>query len=183
MSEPTQLSPTAVIASIRADTCIAREALAGASYAQATKAAHASGMTLVACRVTDDKPGYTLGWLHGASPTPEDDDSYSVRVPPPMVRLTWACCLGLAWPHRSEDPYPGRAFSPGELVDTAAELQLPRSHVLGAARTLVASGYLVDTGERLTLGPRAASMPDKYVEAFRRQHDLLPTIERPGSAR
>lgn len=119
--------------------------------------------------------GVALGWAARATPSPRDSGGYATRQLAPVARLTWACCLGLAWPDRSDWPYPGRPFRRAEVLELAADLGATHSWVTAAIdHDLIPATFLVQQGQLLRLGPAAAAMPEPFVEALRRVHERPP---------
>jgi hypothetical protein len=120
-----------------------------------------------------------LGWLPQSTPAPEESQAYPVRNLTPVARLTWACCLGLAWPDRIAAPYPGLPFRRSEVVDVAGELGVSTMWVKTALFRTLIPGLLVvpDEDSSLRLGPATAALPEPFVDAIRRFHDRLPRLQ------
>lgn len=180
MSEP--ITEAAVLlAAVRATGGLSlAEADSAAVSAAQSVAAHA-GRTLL--RVPVPSPGavpplvdgLTLGWQPQTTPSPEETHAYRVRQSGMVARLTWACCLGLAWTDRSADPHPGEPFSRAAVIDLAGHLGAPAMWVKSALdHELRPALLVVGDGDRLLLGPATAGLPGAFVEALRRFHDRLP---------
>ncbi len=183
--------PAVLLAAIRASGGLDIEVASTGALQAACKPAEASGRVLLTdCAVAaygEPGPrgpgsrarGLTFRWMPQCTPSPEDSHAYPVRMLPPISRLTWACCLGLAWPRRSDDPYPGVPFMRAAVVDTAADLGAGGTWVKAALdHDLIPAGLITAdlSGDRgsLRLGPAAASIPEPFIEAMRRFHEQLP---------
>lgn len=146
----------------------------------ARRSAESAGRSLVHCTTNgvhrhSGRRGFVLGWLPQATPAPEEHQAYSVRNLTPVARLTWACCLGLAWPDRVASPYPGIPFTSSEVLDLAVDLGVSTTWVKTALfRTLIPSLLVISDGGSLRLGPTTAALPEPFVDALRRFHDRLP---------
>ena len=185
--------PALILAAVRASGGLDVRSAHPDSHRAARKAAADSGRMLADCSVavpaqaargTAPAQAIIFRWLPQSTPAPEDSQAYPVRALPPISRLTWACCLGLAWPRRSDDPYPGEPFTRAAVVDTAADLGAGATWVKAALDHDLALAGLVmaDPGGGegdLRLGPAAAALPEPWVEAMRRFHERLPRIEPP----
>lgn len=179
------ISDTAVLlAAIRATGGLPVSHAEPAVMKAAGQAAARAGRTLLQAAVpstaTGSPPvdGLTLGWLPQTTPSPEETHAYRVRRSGMVARLTWACCLGLAWPDRSADPHPGEPFSRTTVVDLAGQLGAPAMWVKSALdHELRPALLVVGDGDRLRLGPAAAGLPGAFVEALRRFHDRLPAAD------
>lgn len=185
--------PALVLALSRALGGLPIDATDQPTYQVAKRAAEHAGRALVDCttRAWRSRPriatahlvrGFALGWVPQSTPSPEETQDYPVRMLPPLARLTWACCLGLAWPDRTADPYPGEPFIRSAVVDVATELGASAIWVKAALdHDLTPAGLLIvepgSGGQSLRLGPLAAAMPEPFVEAIRRFHELLPGVE------
>ncbi len=124
--------------------------------------------------------GVAFGWSPHATPSPEDNNDYPVRRLAPTSRLTWACCLGLAWPERTTTPYPGAAFTRSLVIDAAAELGLSATFVKASLdHDLIPAHLVTASGATLRLGPAAAGMPPAFVDSIRRFHEQLPRLDIP----
>src|SRR5260221_2514910 len=104
---------------------------------------------------------------------------------PVIARLTWACCLGLAWPRRSDEPYRGCPFTRAAVVDLAADLGAASSWTKAALdHDLIPAGLVIADHSAgsgpLRLGPAAAALPEPFVEAMRRFPDQV-TRPAPGA--
>ncbi|MCF6509189.1 hypothetical protein E9549_17530 [Blastococcus sp. MG754426] len=187
MTEP--IAEAAVLlAAVRATGGLPTSASDPAAVGAAAVAAAAAGRSLL--RVPVPSPatsprlvdGLTLGWQPQTTPSPEETHTYRVRQAGTMARLTWACCLGLAWTDRSADPHPGEPFTRAAVVDLAGQLGAPAMWVKSALdHELRPALLVVGDGDRLRLGPAAAGLPGAFVEALRRFHDRLPAAEQPGN--
>lgn len=109
-------SPAVLLAALRATGGVDAQMASPDVVRLAGRAAEASGRSLVNCTVSREglegkgaglTRGVTLRWMPQCTPSPEDSNAYPVRLLPVIARLTWACCLGLAWPRRADEPYPG----------------------------------------------------------------------------
>jgi hypothetical protein len=161
----------AVAADLAASEVVAAAAVNAASAGRAVVDVHLFG----AGQRGAAEPGIALGWSAQATPTPEDDLSYPVRRWSGVPRLAWACCLGLAWPDRTTDPYPGESFDRADVVDLARDFGAQASWVKAAVdHDLRLAGLVVPHRGGLRLGPAAAVIPAAHVEALRRLHDRLP---------
>lgn len=187
--------PAVLLAAVRASGGLAVQGVSAETLRIAGRAAEASGRMLADCSVTEPAVsgradaarrlahGVTFRWMPQCTPSPEDSRAYPVRALPPISRLTWACCLGLAWPRRSDDLYPGARFTRAAVVDTAADLGAGATWVKAALdHDLLPAGLIVadpsgDQGS-LRLGHAAAALPEPFIEAMRRFHEQLP---RPAS--
>ncbi|WP_142098104.1 hypothetical protein [Pseudonocardia cypriaca] len=143
--------------------------------------AKSAGRMLLRCASPSDSTArraygiVTLGWSPHATPSPEDSNAYPVRRLSPTTRLTWACCLGLAWPDRTADPFPGEPFTTSLVIDVAAELGLAASWVNGALKHELIPALLVEVSRgTVRLGPAAAAIPPAFIDAMRRFHHQLP---------
>lgn len=178
-------NPAALLAMVRACGGVTMTKTDERTLRLAANAAELAGRVLVDCTIRSDgapSRGVNLGWAAQTTPSPEDALTYKVRVLPPLARLTWACCLGLAWPDRTADPYPGSAFTRSSVIDTAADLGASAIWVKSAlVNDLRPAGLICEARESgqsvLRLGPAAAAMPDSFVQAIRRFHERLPRPE------
>lgn len=183
--------PAVLLAAVRASGGLSIEIASADALRVARTAAEASGRVLADCSVAPRQEpglggtgskvarGVTFQWMPQCTPSPEDSQAYPVRLLPPISRLTWACCLGLAWPRRSDDLYPGKRFTRAAVVDTAADLGAGATWVKAALdHDLIPAGLIMayPSSERgsLALGPAAASLPEPFIEAMRRFHEQLP---------
>lgn len=184
--------PAVLLAAVRASGGLDIEVASTEALQAARKAVEASGRVLLTdCSVAAHGElgrggagrrrarGVTFRWMPQCTPSPEDSHAFPVRVLPPISRLTWACCLGLAWPRRSDDLYPGVRFTRAAVVDTAADLGAGGTWVKAALdHDLIPAGLIMadPCGDRgsLRLGPAAASLPEPFIEAMRRFHEQLP---------
>jgi hypothetical protein len=182
--------PAVLLAALRATGGTTMQAASPDALRLAAKAAQDSGRSLVDCVVSQRVPGgglaqgVTLRWMPQCTPSPEDSHAYPVRVLPVIVRLTWACCLGLAWPRRADEPYPGCPFTRAAVVDLAADLGAGSTWIKAALdHDLIPAGLVMadlSAGPGfLRLGPAAAALPEPFVEAMRRFHDQLPRPAQP----
>lgn len=181
-------SPAVLLAALRATGGVGMQVASSDVVRLAARAAQASGRSLVDCSVpptalggnlTGLTRGATLRWMPQCTPSPEDNHAYPVRMLPVIARLTWACCLGLAWPRRTDGPYPGRPFTRAAVVDLAADLEAASSWIKSALdHDLIPAGLVINDHSAgpgsLRLGPAAAALPEPFVEAMRRFHDRLP---------
>lgn len=186
-------SPAVLLAALRATGGVDAQTASPDVVGHAARAAQASGRSLVDCTVspmalegkrTGLTRGIALRWMPQCTPSPEDSHAYPVRMLPVIARLTWACCLGLAWPRRSDEPYPGCPFTRAAVVDLAADLGAASSWIKAALdHDLIPAGLVIADHSAgsgsLRLGPAAAALPEPFVEAMRRFHDQLP---RPAQA-
>jgi hypothetical protein len=186
-------SPAVLLAVLRATGGVGTQAAPPDVIRLAARAAQASGRSLVDCTVsarvlggerTRLTRGITLRWMPQCTPSPEDSHAYPVRMMPVIARLTWACCLGLAWPRRASEPYPGCPFTRAAVVDLAADLGAAASWVKAALdHDLIPAGLVITDQSAgpgcLRLGPAAAALPEPFVEAMRRFHDQLPRPSQP----
>ncbi len=187
--------PAVLLAALRASGGLSVQDVSAETFRIIARIAEASGRMLADCSVTEPaspgrahaarRPvrGAILRWMPQCTPSPEDSQAYLVRVLPPISRLTWACCLGLAWPQRSDDLYPGARFTRAAVVDTAADLGAGATWVKAAVdHDLLPAGLIMadPSGGQgaLRLGPAAAALPEPFIEAMRRFHEQLP---RPAS--
>jgi hypothetical protein len=181
----TERRAAVLLARMRAEGATAGQAVSAAVLAAAEQAAERVGRQLVGCLapVAPDsaasarpfRPALVLGWAEGLAPSPEDGSGYPVRRFSVTQALTWAACLGMAWPDRSASPYPGEPFRSEDVVDLLADLGVPSMWVKAALKhDLPLAGLVARDGEWLRLGPAAAALPDATVEALRRFHDRLP---------
>lgn len=172
--------PAVVLAALRAGGALSASIVTASALEEVRARAEASGRVLLHyAQPSANGNGHsrvlTLGWSPHATPSPEDDNAYLVRRLTPTARLTWACCLGLAWPDRSTEPHPGESFSASLVIDVAAELGLGSPWVKNALYNDLIPAHLVEAfGSGLRLGPAAAAIPPAFVEAIRRFHDQLP---------
>lgn len=185
--------PAVLLAALRATGGSTMQAASPDALRLAAKAAQDSGRSLVDCVVSQRVPGsghpglaggVTLRWMPQCTPSPEDSHAYPVRVLPVIVRLTWACCLGLAWPRRADEPYPGCRFTRAAVVDLAADLGAGSTWIKAALdHDLIPAGLVMADHSAgpgfLRLGPAAAALPEPFVEAMRRFHDQLPRPAQP----
>ena len=173
--------PAVMLAAVRATGGLPIAAADTAAVSAARTAAAVAGRSLLRVPVPSPTPvprltnGMTLGWQPQTTPSPEESHAYPVRQLGVVARLTWACCLGLAWPDRSADPHPGEAFTRAAVVDVAGQVGAPPMWVKSALDHQLRPALLV-VGDRdqLRLGPAAAALPGAFVEALRRIHDRLP---------
>lgn len=115
-----------------------------------------------------------LGFADGYEPNP-GDDVFSVRRLSPIPLVALATCIGLCWTEFDQPPYPGVAVSIDRVLEVAAELGAPRSHLLGALRNELSMSGLIEMDETtVRLGPAIASWTDAQVDALRRFADTLP---------
>jgi hypothetical protein len=185
---PTVSDPAVLLAALRVSGGMTIHAASPDALRVAARAAEDSGRSLADCTVAQKVPGgagtglargVTLRWLPQCTPSPEDSHAYPVRVLPVIVRLTWACCLGLAWPRRADEPYPGCRFTRAAVVDLAADLGAGSTWIKAALdHDLIPAGLVMADHSAgpgfLRLGPAAAALPEPFVEAMRRFHDQLP---------
>jgi hypothetical protein len=143
-----------------------------------------TGRVLVRCAPPDGGAArrrsqvVTFGWSSRATPSPEDSSAYPVRRLSTTARLTWACCLGLAWPDRTADPYPGVPFTTSLVIDVAAELGMAAMWVKATlAHDLIPAHLVTASGRTLRLGPAAAGLPPAFVDSMRRFHEQLPRLD------
>lgn len=179
--------PAVLLAATRALGGLATRRADPDALRRAARTAETTGRVLTNCQVRDRghvlEAGVALGWSPQCTPSPEDSRSYPVRQLTPISRLSWACCLGLAWPDRAADPYPGESFTRAAVVDLAGELGASPQWVKAALdHDLRPAGLIIPDGTGLRLGPLAAAMPGPFIDAIRRFHELLPTVAS-GSAR
>ncbi|SER92747.1 hypothetical protein [Actinokineospora terrae] len=180
--------PATLLAAIRATAGLALERIDPRAVDSARRSAESAGRTLVPCRTgathkRSDGRGLALGWLPQSTPAPEESQEYPVRNLSPVARVTWACCLGLAWPDRTAAPYPGEPFTTSEVLDVAGELGVTSMWVkIALFRTLAPSRLVVVDGTTLYLGPATAALPGPFVDALRRFHDRLPRLDSPPAA-
>lgn len=181
-------SPAVLLAALRATGGLGLQAAAPEVVRLAAQAAEATGRSLADCTVSPmtlgsgrktPGRGITLRWMPQCTPSPEDSHAYPVRVLPIISRLTWACCLGLAWPRRADDLYPGARFARTAVVDLAADLGAGSSWIKAAIdHDLVPAGLVIAAPSvepgMLRLGPAAAALPEPFIEAMRRFHEMLP---------
>ena len=185
---PTVSDPVVLLAALRATGGMGMQVASSDAVRLAAKAAQDSGRSLADCAVSQKvlgggHPGLTRGitlrWMPQCTPSPEDSHAYPVRVLPVIARLTWASCLGLAWPRRADQPYPGFRFSRAAVVDLAADLGAGSTWIKAALdHDLIPAGLVIADHSAgpgiLRLGPAAAALPEPFVEAMRRFHDQLP---------
>ena len=175
--------PALALAAVRMTGGLSADAIAPSALEKARAAAADAGRALISLpfpasrsgTARAERNGLVLGWDAQATPSPEDSDAYPVRRLSLLGRLTWVCCLGLAWPDRAGPLYPGEVFTLDELIDLAADLGAPTIWVKASvSHDLLPGGLLASDGVTLRLGPAAAALPDAFVEALRRFHDRLP---------
>lgn len=177
-------SGAVALAATRAQGCLDVTDLDEAALRQAREAAGRTGRTLL--RVPHPgggSAGWTLGWNATQVPTLEDGEHGEHRQLTRTSLLTWACCLGLAWPERTATPHPGRAFTWAELLAAASALHVTEPWARSAVlHTLEPAGLVRVTDQALHLGPAAAALPESFTAALRRVHDRLPKPFVPDSA-
>lgn len=176
--------PAVLLAAIRATGGLPVDLADPRAVNLARRTAESAGRSLVHCTTGNVRRrtggrGLVLGWLPQSTPAPEESLAYPVRNLTPVARLTWACCLGLAWPDRVATPYPGVPFRGSEVVDVAGELGVSTTWVKAALFRTLIPGLLVipDEGSSLRLGPATAALPEPFADAMRRFHDRLPRLE------
>jgi hypothetical protein len=175
--------PAVLLAAIRATGGLPVDLADPRAVNLARRTAESAGRSLVHCttgsvRRRTGGRGLVLGWLPQSTPAPEESHAYPVRNLTPVARLTWACCLGLAWPDRVAAPYPGVPFRRSEVVDVAGELGVSTMWVKTALfRTLIPSLLVIPDEGSLRLGPATAALPEPFVDAMRRFHDRLPRLQ------
>jgi hypothetical protein len=193
MITPRVSDPAVLLAALRATGGMSMQVASPDAVRLAATAAQASGRSPVDCTVSrkvlgDERLGLTRGvtlrWMPQCTPSPEDSHAYPVRVLPVIARLTWACCLGLAWPRRADEPYPGCRFTRAEVVDLAGDLGAGSTWIKAALdHDLIPAGLVIADHSAgpdvLRLGPAAAALPEPFVEAMRRFHDQLPRPAQP----
>jgi hypothetical protein len=193
MMTPTVSDPVVLLAALRATGGMSMQVASPDAVRLAEATARASGRSLVDCAVSrkvmgSERPGLmrgvTLRWMPQCTPSPEDSHAYPVRVLPVIARLTWACCLGLAWPRRADEPYPGCHFTRAEVVDLAGDLGAGSTWIKAALdHDLIPAGLVIADHSAgpgvLRLGPAAAALPEPFVEAMRRFHNQLPRPAQP----
>jgi len=125
----------------------------------------------------DAKPGsvsLTLGFAEGFEPNP-DEEVFSIRCLSPIPLVALATCLGLCWTDLDRRPHPGENVSIERVLEVAAALGAPRSHLLGAMRNeLTMSGLLKLDGSTVRLGYAIAAWTDAQIDALRRFAHALP---------
>ncbi|MGK2954880.1 MAG: hypothetical protein ACSLFI_04320 [Solirubrobacterales bacterium] len=86
--------------------------------------------------------------------------------------------IGLAWPDRDQNPYPGHPFTLVDLTEAARAMHISEAasrHIVGAVRNILAQAGLIRIeGEMVRLGPIIAGWSDADLEALRRNLDVLP---------
>lgn len=181
--------PAVLLAAIRATGGLSLERTDSRVVDAARISAEAAGRALVTCiaGTTNRRAsgrGLVLGWLPHSTPAPEDSQAYAVRSLSPVAILTWACCLGLAWPDRAAAPYPGVPFTRSEVLEVSGELGVSTMWVKSVLfRTLMPARLVIVEGTSLRLGPATAALPEPFVEAMRRFHDRLPRLDSRPSTR
>jgi hypothetical protein len=180
--------PAVLLAALRATGGMGMQVASADAVRLAARAAQDSGRSLVDCAIPqkalgDEGQGLMRGaalrWMPQCTPSPEDSHAYLVRVLPVIARLTWACCLGLAWPRRADELYPGCRFTRAAVVDLASDLGAGSTWIKAALdHDLIPAGLVMADHSAgpgvLRLGPAAAALPEPFVEAMRRFHDQLP---------
>lgn len=179
--------PAVLLAAVRASGARPVDDITVAQLDSMRVRAKNAGRELVRCAPPPGSPERgrarltALGWSPHTTPSPEDSNAYPVRRLTATAQLTWACCLGLAWADATLHPHPGEPFTNAQLLDLAAEMDLPLPHVKGSLYHELMPALLVQEGRSaLHLGPAVAALPPAFVEAMRRFHDRLPRPE--GSA-
>src|SRR4051812_35464402 len=74
-----------------------------------------------------------LGFADGYEPN-AGEEVFSVRRLSPIPLVALATCIGLCWTDIDEPPFPGAPAAVNRVLEVAAELGAPRSHLLGALR-------------------------------------------------
>ncbi|KJK51661.1 hypothetical protein UK23_05935 [Lentzea aerocolonigenes] len=165
--------PAVLLAAIRATGALPMTDITQAELDTMRRRTKSAGRALLRCAPAAGTANLrrsgvvTLGWSPHTTPSPEDSNAYPVRRLAPTTRLTWACCLGLAWPDRTADPFPGEPFTTSLVVDVAAELGLAASWVNSALKHELIPALLVEVsqGTTLRLGPAAAAIPPAFVDS------------------
>jgi hypothetical protein len=143
-------------------------------YSTVANAAERVGQRIVEVRDPDGSTSHTLGWADGYEPVPYAE-TFSVRRLPQVAQVALGVCIGLCWLDRDVAPYPGVAVPFDDAVAATVKLGVDYKHVVGALRgELQFAGLLVETDERLRLGPAVAAWPSAQVELLRRAADTLP---------
>jgi len=174
--------PAILLAAIRATGGLPLEHADPRTVDAARRRAESAGRALVTCRTGPtylrvSGRGLVLGWLPQSTPAPEDSLAYPVRSLYPVAILTWACCLGLAWPDRGASLYPGVSFTRSDLLEVTGDLGVSTKWVKTALfRTLLPARMVIAERTSLYLGPATAALPEPFVEAMRRFHDRLPRL-------
>lgn len=177
--------PAVLLAAIRATGGLPLERTDPHAIEAARRRAESAGRALMTCQTGNDHRRASgrelvLGWLAQSTPAPEDSQAYPVRNLYPVAILTWACCLGLAWPDRVAPPYPGVPFTRADLLEVTGGLGVSTMWVKSALfRTLLPARLVITERTSLRLGPATAALPEPFVEAMRRFHDRLPRLD-PG---
>lgn len=175
--------PAVLLAAIRATGGLSLERTDSRVVDAARRSAESAGRALVTCLTgtahqRGSGRGLALGWLPHSTPAPEDSGAYPVRSLSPVAILTWACCLGLAWPDRAAALYPGVPFTRSEVLEVSGELGVSTVWVKSVLfRTLMPARLVMIEGTFLRLGPATAALPEPFVDAMRRFHDRLPRLE------
>ena len=175
--------PAVLLAALRATGGLASQRADPRTIGAARRTAEAAGRALLTYRADDAGPGtggrgLVLGWLSQCTPAPEDSLAYRVRHLPPVAVLTWASCLGLAWPDRATPPYPGEPFTRSGLLEVTGDLGLSTMWVKSALYRALIPARLIEAHQTvLNLGPATAALPEPFVEAMRRFHDRLPRLD------
>jgi hypothetical protein len=175
--------PAVLLATLRAAGSLSVDDTSTAVVEAMRARAEDTGRVLVRCAPPAGRAGrgrshvITFGWSPRATPSPEDSNAYPVRRLATTARLTWACCLGLAWPDRTGEPYPGVPFATSVLIDVATELGMAASWVKASlAHDLVPAHLVTVSGATVRLGPAAAGLPPAFVDSMRRFHEQLPRL-------
>jgi hypothetical protein len=115
-----------------------------------------------------------LGFADGYEPD-AGEDVFSVRRLSPIPLVALATCIGLCWTDIDEPPFPGEPVAINRVLEVAAELGAPRSHLLGALRNELTMSGLVEMDEtNVRLGPTMATWTNAQVDTLRRFADVLP---------
>ncbi|MFF0374004.1 hypothetical protein [Actinoplanes missouriensis] len=171
--------PAVLLAAVRATGGLASQRADPRTVDAARRAADDAGRALLTYRADDTGGrGLVLGWISQYTPAPEDSLAYPVRRLSPVAVLTWASCLGLAWPDRAAPPYPGEPFTRSGLLEVTGDLGLSTMWVKSALYRVLIPARLVEARSTvLHLGPATAALPEPFVEAMRRFHDRLPRLD------
>jgi hypothetical protein len=114
------------------------------------------------------------GFADGYEPSP-GDGVFEVRRLSPIPLVALATCLGLCWTAPDEAPHPGEPVTIERVLEVAAALGAPSSHLLGAMRHELTMAGLVEMDDTtVRIGPAIAAWTDAQVDALRRFADALP---------